>query len=128
MRALFFGITMVLLMTGCQSLPKPGLSLKEAKLVEGPVLIQRGSHFYLRYRRALEPQRMTLLSVLYSKQVGDAAYYYFSCPISHMEWGQLVERPLAYDGYEHLAKLGQVFWLEPDGTRHRIPIQEEKTE
>src|SRR6266436_1263927 len=37
--------------SGCQSYETPGLSLKDARLAEGPVIIQRGEHFYLRYRR-----------------------------------------------------------------------------
>jgi len=111
-----------MVLTGCQSL-QPGLSLKEARLAEGPVLIQRGEHFYLRYRRALENGRFPLLSVLYVKKTKDAGYYFFSVPISHLEWGNLIERPLAYDDLEEFARGGRIYWLDPDGTKHPIPVR-----
>ena len=93
-------------------------------MVEGPVLIERSGHVYLRYRRALEERGLTLLSLLYHKKEGDAAYYFFSVPISHPEWGNLIERPLAYDGTEELAREGRIFWLDPDGSKHPIPLKE----
>jgi hypothetical protein len=123
MRALLLTIVVLFLVAGCQSKPKPGLSLSDAKIAEGPVLIQRGDHFYLRYRRELEPNGLTLFALLCSKKSGDKVYYYFSTRISHPEWGNLVERPLAFDGYEEQARLGQVFWLDPDGKTHAIPIE-----
>jgi hypothetical protein len=113
------------LLNGCASAPRPGLSLNDARVVEGPVLIERSGHVYLRYRRALEEQGLTLLSLLYHRKEGDAAYYFFSVPISHAEWGNLIERPLAYDGTEELARKGRVFWLDPDGSKHPIPLKEE---
>jgi hypothetical protein len=45
--------------------------------------------------------------------------------ISHVEWGNLVERPLAYDGLEDHARRGQVYWLDPDGTKHPIQVRPE---
>ncbi len=122
MRALLVTLSLMVL-TGCQSFRAPGLSLKDARLAEGPVIIQRGEHFYLRYRRALEDGRFPLLSLLYVKKTKDAGYYFFSGRISHVEWGNLVERPLAYDGLEELARRGQIYWLDPDGTKHPIPVR-----
>jgi hypothetical protein len=111
-------------LTACQSLRSPGISLKDARMAEGPVIIQRGDHFYLRYRRALEDGgRYPLLSVLYVRKTKDAGYYFFSVPISHVEWGSLVERPLAYDELEDFAGRGQIYWLDPDGTKHQIPVR-----
>jgi len=118
-------VVLCALLSGCVSAPSPGLSLKDARVVEGPVLIERSGHVYLRYRRALEERGLTLLSMLYQKKTGDAAYYFFSVPISHPEWGNLIERPLAYDGTEELARKGRVFWLDPDGSKHSIPLKEE---
>jgi hypothetical protein len=111
-------------MSGCLS-PSPGLSLKDARVIEGPLLIERSGHVYLRYRRALEPGTLTLVSVLYHKKTEDAAYYFFSVPISHTEWGNLIERPLAYDQTEDFAQKGRIFWLDPDGTTHVIPLKKE---
>ncbi len=87
------------------------------------MIIQRGEHFYLQYRRALEANHFVLLSVLYAKKTGVEGCYFFSAPISHVEWGNLVERPLAYDGFEDLARRGQVYWLDPDGTKHPIAVR-----
>src|SRR5436190_15092665 len=63
---------------GCQSSQKPGLALKEARLAEGPVIIQRGNHFYLRYRRALEDDRFQLRVLVYVRKTKEAGYYFFS--------------------------------------------------
>src|SRR2546423_10599319 len=110
-------------LTGCESVHSPGLSLKDAHVVEGPVLIERSGHIYLRYRRALDERGITLAAVLYHKRTKDAAYYFFSVPISHPEWGNLIERPLAYDGTEQLARKGKIFWLDPDGSAHPIRLK-----
>lgn len=120
------GLLLVLFLgAGCSSLSKPGLSLKEANLAEGPVLIQRGEHFYLRYRRARDDEHLTLRLVLDKKKTKEAGFYFFIGPVSFPEWGNLVERPLAYDDLEKLARAGQIYWLDPDGTRHLIPTQRE---
>src|SRR5689334_19985948 len=115
-------ILLCALLSGCFS-PRPGLSLKDARVVEGPILIERSGHVYLRYRRA--DGRFALYSVLYHRKAGDNVYYYFSVPISHPEWGNLIERPLAYDGTEEMARKGRVFWLDPDGSSHTIPFRKE---
>jgi hypothetical protein len=115
------------LLSACLGAPSPGLSLKDARVVEGPILIERSGRVYLRYRRALEPRGLTLASVLYHQKTADAAYYFFSVPISHTEWGNLIERPLAYDGTEDFARKGKVFWLDPDGTRHPLPLKKEES-
>ncbi len=118
---------MLVVLTGCQSFEKPGISYNQAGFAEKPVIIQRGEHFYLRYRRALLESRnpYPLLSVLYVKKAKGAGYYCFSIPISHVEWGCVVERPLAYDHFEDFARAGQIYWLDPDGTKHRIPVKPE---
>ena len=110
---------------GCAGAVSPGISYADARFAEEPVLIERDGHVYLRYRRAIEKNQMNLLSVLYHKKEGDAFFYFFSVPISHVEWGQTIERPLAYDEAEELARCGRVFWLDPDGTTHPIPIRRE---
>jgi hypothetical protein len=115
------------LLTGCFSPPSPGLSLKNAHVLEGSVLIERSGHVYLRYRRGIEDRGFTLLSLLYHKKTRDSAFYYFSVPISHVEWGNLIERPLAYDGTEEMARRGRVFWLDPDGSTHSIPLRKEES-
>ena len=122
MRGLLLAFSLALL-SGCQTLQTPGLSLNDARLAEGPVIIEREQHFYLRYRRALEDGRFPLRVVLHAKRTQNAGYYFFSCRISHVEWGNLVERPLAYDDLEEFARRGQIYWLDPDGTKHPIPVR-----
>jgi hypothetical protein len=119
-------LVLCVLLGGCLGAPSPGLSLKDAHVVEGPILVERSGRVYLRYRRALEARGLTLVSVLYHKKTADAAYYFFSVPISHTEWGNVIERPLAYDRTEEFARKGRVFWLDPDGTTHPIPLKHEE--
>jgi hypothetical protein len=42
----------------------------------------------------------------------DAGLYFFSRPVSHVDWGCREERPLAYDGFEELARGGKIYWLD----------------
>jgi len=121
----FFLLVLVAAFAGCRTKLPPGLSLKDAGMAEGPVLIQRGDHFYLHYRRTVDPQGQNLQPLVGSKHKGDGVCYYFTIPTSATEWGNLVERPLAYDGYEEFARQGKVFWLDPDGTAHPIPVQKD---
>lgn len=125
MRRFLVLLIAVAALAGCRSPLTPGLSLKEANMAEGPVLIQRGDNFYLRYRRNIDPQGQNLLSVLGSKKKGDEIFFFLTRPVSANEWGNLVERPLAYDGYEEFARQGKVYWVDPDGTTHAIPIRKE---
>ena len=66
---------------------------------------------------------LRLQSSLDVKKTKDAGYYFFSVPIGHLEWGNLVERPLAYDDLEEFARRGRIYWLDPDGTKHPIPVR-----
>lgn len=115
-------IILLIALAGCQIF-EPGLSLQDARMAEAPVIIQRGDHFYLHYRRALEDGRYPLLSLLHVKKTKEAAYYFFGTQISHVEWGGVVERPLAFDALEEFARRGQIYWLDPDGTTHPIPTR-----
>jgi len=63
--------------------------------------------------------------VVYVKKTKDAGYYFFSVPISHPEWGELVEHPLAYDDLEEQAQRRSIYWLDPDGTKHPLPVRKE---
>lgn len=87
------------------------------------MIVQRGEHFYLRYRRALEGNKFVLRAPLVAKKTDGAGYYYFIGKISHPEWGNLIERPLAFDGLEEFAKQGRIYWLDPDGSKHGIPLK-----
>ena len=122
MRTLFLTLALIAL-TGCKT--QPHISLKEAQFAVGPEIIQRGDHFYLRYRRALVSDRYPLRVVLDVKKTKDAGYYFFIGQISYPEWGNTIERPLAYDDLEDLARRGQIYWLDPDGTQHPLPVRSE---
>lgn len=108
------------LFAGCGK-PDPGMPLSSAKLAEGPVLIERDDTFYLRYRL----QRQALRPILICDERGGNAYFYWSSPISTPDYGQLIEFPLAYEGWDKYVRAGRVFWLDPDGTTHSIPIRKE---
>jgi hypothetical protein len=123
MRTLFLTLALATL-CGCKSLPKPAVSMANAHFAEGPVIIQRGEHYYLRYRIALEQGHFTpVRQIVLAKKTKDAGYYYFGVPISHTEWGNLIEHPLAYDDFEDCAREGKVYWLDRDGTKHLLRIQ-----
>lgn len=125
MRTASIILSLSFLLSACANVPSSNISLKEARFAERPVLIERSGHVYLRYRISLEERGAPLRRLLYHKKTEEAAYYFFSQSISHPEWGELVERPLAYDQTEDLARKNRVFWLDPDGTSHPIPIRKE---
>ena len=121
MRSLSILIALFLL-TACGSMQRPFISLAQGEFEEGPMIVDRGGRYYLRYRRAIEAD---LIAVLYSKKTSDAGYYFFGPLVSSAEWGNLIERPLAFDGLEEHARAGRVYWLDPDGTTHPIPVRAE---
>jgi hypothetical protein len=114
------------LLSGCVfPKPGPGLSLNAANVVEGPVLIERSGHVYLRYRRGIAKRGFTPLACVFHKETRDSFFFYFSVPVSHTEWGNLIELPLGYYEREEMARNGRVFWLDPDGSTHTIPLRKE---
>jgi len=124
MRNLFLSIALIPLL-GCKIPTKPEVALKEAGVAIGPVLMERNGHHYLRYRRIIEAGNFTHRLLLDSKRVGDEVHFYFHGMTSFPEWGQLIEIPLAVDGYEQAAKDRKVFWANPDGTKTLIPVATE---
>jgi len=111
---------------GCRTNPSIGYGYDTAGFVEPPVVIERDGHYYLRYRRGLDNGRFTPANpVLRATRRNDGGYYYFSVPISHMEWGNRVERPLALDGLEDFARARRIYWLDSDGRKHPLPIRPE---
>src|SRR5690349_16899330 len=89
----------MLLLTGCIN-PQPTRALKDVKLAEGPVLIQRGPHFYLRYRHSLdvEPVQLATPAYVYGKKTKEAGYLFFMGGASGVTWGNTIEYPLAAEG------------------------------
>lgn len=117
-------VILALVLGACSMTPDPTRSLKEANVVEGPLIIQRGSDYFLRYRRATSPTDCSLMLPVAYKQVGDAGCYYFYGPVSGFYYGELVEYPLVYDkGATAHARAGSIYWLNPDGIRIKIPIK-----
>jgi hypothetical protein len=84
------------------------------------VIIQRGDDFYLRYRPAQKSLIITL--VLEAKKMTNAGCYFFGVN-SKPGFDKVVERPLVSDGFDQFARRGEIFWLEPDGTKYKIPVQ-----
>jgi hypothetical protein len=113
----------ILVIAACGA-PRPGSALHEVEFVERPHILRRGDEFFLRYRvEALEqPPRMTE-RVVFARKTSDKAFYYFSVPTSsRMEWGVVVERPLATDGFTDHARRNAVYWLDPDGSETQLDI------
>jgi hypothetical protein len=114
-------VAAMLSLGGCATTPR--VALRDAHLVEGPVLIRRGEHHYLRYRFATPPSGSMQFAVFVdSRETDDAVYYYFVGAVQStvLERGLPVERLLSGDHLEDLARRGRVFWLDPDGTTHPI--------
>ncbi len=114
-------------MAGCTTFYHP---VTEDTFAEGPVIIQRHEKYYLRYRVAEELQFRATTCVLMSEkdEKKGEAYFWFSCPISGIDWGSTVERPLMYDGFSEYAEKNSVFWINGDGTKIRIPVIKDPTE
>ena len=110
---------------GCNMAAQPRIPLERAAMAEGPVLIQRGEHYYLRYRRSIEGENLPLRLAIETRKDADAAYYFFAASVSQPEWGQLIERPLAIDDFDGYARNGHVYWLDPDGRKHAIPVRQD---
>ena len=106
---------------GCTD-PKPGMSLSQVKFAEPPVVIQRGENFYLHCRRDMADKSMPLYIGVHRRKDADAAYFFFTFAVSSPEWGAVYEWPLVYE-YAPLARAGRVYWLDPDGTKHPIPVR-----
>lgn len=106
----------------------PGVALQDVKFSVQPHIVKRGDYYYLRYQIATEPgEVLPLRMVLGSKKGKNKGYYYFSIPISHVERGNLVERPLADDQLEDFARQKAVYWLNPDGSEIPLEIEESRT-
>jgi hypothetical protein len=121
-----FTIILLLVLSGCGSVrPEPRIPLANIRLAEGPVLIQRGERYYLRYRRDIANQPMPLYVAVERRKEADAAYFFFTIALSRPEWGAVYEWPLATEPYETFARGGRIFWLDPDGTKHPIPVRRE---
>jgi hypothetical protein len=106
-------------------LPRPGVALQEVQFEEGPYIVHRGENFYLHYRMALDRGRMTLRMAVDAKEGKDKGYYYFVGPISQPERGNVIERPLAFDGLTKFAQKSAVYWLNPDGSEIPLEIKQE---
>ena len=118
----------VLFVAACASamLPEPWVHFKEAPFAEKPRIVRRENAFYLRYRMTLQQAGVTPRYVLVAKKTADKAYYYLGRPVSHPEYGNLVERPLAFDGLTEFAQRNAVYWLNPDGSEIRLEIHSER--
>lgn len=113
-------------LTGCSTTPRPtgviSAEVKDGPFAEGPYIVKRADLYYLRYRAALEDGHLSLLRDVLALKTRDKAYYFFSVPISHPEWGNLKERPLAYDGFAEFARQDAVYWLNPEGSEVKLKI------
>lgn len=102
--------------------PRPGTALGQLDFTVAPQLVQRDDGYHLCYQIAVPPGRHPPLRAVFARSTGAKAYYYFSVPTSHRELGARVERPLEPDGFTSYARRNAVYWLDPDGTEHPLPI------
>ncbi|MBN4071847.1 hypothetical protein JYT83_00360 [bacterium AH-315-F18] len=116
----------VFLIAGCFTFQGPQVSMGDARFAAPPVVVFRDGDYFLRYRMATmtgKPEPSGL--VLSSRKESGKAFYFFLGPIRKYERGQTIERNLDTDGFDHFARNNSVFWLDPDGTEHHLPVTEE---
>ena len=98
---------------------QPGSNLGDTRFKVFPHILKEGESYFLCYQIAMKPIK-PLVKVLYSKIHEGKAYYFFSVPISHEEYGALVKRNVSEDGFTTYAKNGAVYWLNKDGTETHL--------
>ncbi|MGA1868529.1 MAG: hypothetical protein ACMUJM_08265 [bacterium] len=114
------------LLTGCAAFLKPEVTINSEMFSEGPVIIEREGHFYLRWRMSSDTFLRNIIHVRIDKEKKEV-YYYFVGAVSVREFGNIYERPLAYDGVEKYTQNGYIYWLNSDGSKLRIPIIKDPT-
>lgn len=127
MRTALAACWVVLALAAACGPPPARVSLADARLAEGPVLVRGPDGHVLRYRFPQPAEGPGgFAASAFVRRAPDTTYYYFAGALQStvLERGRLVERRLADDGVEEQARRGRVFWLDPDGTTHAIPVLE----
>ena len=123
---LLIGLCNLVLLSACAILPEPDptIAYEDILFAVPPVIIKRDENYYLKYRmRVLD--NLNFRKVIMAKKDHDKGYYYFIGPISNSEYGNTIERPLAFDDFIDYAKSDSIYWLEPDGNETKIRIIED---
>lgn len=120
-----FFLLAVLFCCRCSLLYKPGSSLRDVEFNVYPSIVEKNGSYYLRYQIKVSNGELPLLRKVYSKTEKNKAYYFFSVPISHPEYGNLIERSLNDDGFTELAKKDAIYWLNKDGSEVKLKIVKE---
>ncbi len=122
----FIAMAFLFSLAGCIHLEPPGVALNDVRFAESPYILKRDGNYYLHYRISLDDGHVKPVQmVLYARKSDGKAYYWFSVPISHPEYGQTIERPLACDGFTEYAEQNAVYWWNPDYSETRLEIKEE---
>jgi len=104
--------------------PDPTISYDDIWFAIPPVIVKRDNNYYLKYRLKLLDD-INLRKVLVAKKDQGKGYYYFIGPVSSMEYGNTVERPLIMDEFVKYAETDSIYWLDPDGHETKIQIIED---
>jgi hypothetical protein len=110
---------------GCSVINQPGSSMSDVQFTIYPHIEKKGDAYYLKYQINKNDSESQLLRLIHHKTKNDRAYYFFSVPISHPEFGMLVERPLEDDRLTDFAKRDAVYWLNRDGSEVKLEIRKE---
>ena len=110
---------------GCKTNNIPGSSLSDVEFVIFPHILKKNEIYYLEYQLKSTKQANTapLVRLLGSKIVGEKAYYFFSSPISHIDFGVIVERDVSIDGFTDYAKKDSIYWLNSDKSEIKLKIE-----
>jgi hypothetical protein len=121
----YSNLILVFIAFGCSVIHRPGSSMNEVAFTIHPYIGEKSGSYYLTYQIDKNDKESQLLRVIYHKTKNDRAYYFFSVPISHPEFGMLMERPLEKDGLTDFAKRDAVYWLNRDGSEVKLEIRRE---
>jgi hypothetical protein len=121
-------LILLFLISGCAALKRPAIALKDASLIEKPVLVERGGYYYVRFRHQVLTNAFNPCRIVDVRTSRDAAYFFFVGKISMQEFGERKEFPVASygDSCVELARRSRVYWLDPDGTAHLLPLVQER--
>ena len=120
----YFLLILISIIISCKVTYEPGKSLSEIQFDIYPCITKINNKFYLIYqlKSSHKSSSAPLLSFLESRVISGKAYYFFTVPISHIDFGKKVERDIAIDNFVSYAENDEIYWLNKDKTSVKLSI------
>ena len=126
MKLLVVLFSLILITSKNKCMNKAGSSLKDIEFKINPYISHVGGEYYLVYQINEQTTKpFVLVRILYNGKHDGKAFYYFSAPISHKEFGQIIKRNLKEDNFVEYAKKDEVYWLNKDNSVVKLIIVKE---